>query len=80
MLKDGSYVRLVLSPQAGRGTIHDEINHSGEQQFLFRSDPRFSEQVEMFIYDGDAEECARPDDAEILAINALLAQNPPPLA
>jgi hypothetical protein len=75
MLKDGSYVRMVLAPQTRRGTIHQAINHKGEPQFLFRQDPRFNSQLdEFFIYDGDVEECERPTDEEVEVINRLATE------
>jgi hypothetical protein len=74
MLKDGSYVYMVLAPESRRGTIHEAINHKGEPQFLFRLDPRFDDKLEdFFIYDGDVEECERPSDQEIAVVNALIA-------
>jgi hypothetical protein len=68
---------MVTSTSAQRGTIQEEINHLGKPQFVFRTDPRFAEQMEIFIYDGDVEECERPSDAEVHAINTMLANNRP---
>lgn len=76
MLRDGSYVRMVLAPRARRGTIHLARNDQGEPQFLFRLDPRFANKLpDFFIYDGDVEECERPSDAEVSIINRLVAEN-----
>ncbi len=77
MLSNGSYVRLVLSPTI-TGTIHEEIYHLGKAQFVFQKVERYAEKMDdIFIYDGDAEECARPTDAQVDAINKILATNPP---
>lgn len=74
MLRDGSYVYLVVAPKTRRGTIHVAINDEGTPQFLFRIDPRFANRLEdFFIYDGDVEECERPSDVEVSLINRLVA-------
>ncbi len=70
-------MRMIDSPRTQKGIIQEEINHLGKPQFVFRTDPRFSERIEIFIYEGDVEECERPTDAEVAAINALLANKPP---
>jgi hypothetical protein len=76
MLKDGSYVCMILAPNARRGTIHETINGKGERQFLFRLDPRFADSLpEFFINDGDVQECERQSDAEVSIINKLIAEN-----
>jgi hypothetical protein len=73
MLRDGAYVRMVLAPQTRRGTVHLAIDDKGEPQFLFRLDRRFRDDLpDFFICDGDVEECPRPSDEEVAAINALV--------
>jgi hypothetical protein len=68
---------MVIAPETRRGTVHQDINHIGEPQFLFRLDPRFNEKLDdFFVYDGDVEECERPSDDELALINKILDAEP----
>jgi hypothetical protein len=73
MHTDGSYVQIVLGARALRGTIHTQINHKDQPQFVFRLDSRFEDKLpDFFVREGEFVECPRPSDAEVAAINALV--------
>lgn len=66
MLQDGSYVRLLAAPMTRRGTIHKARNPAGREQFVFRLDPRFDEQLQDFyVFEDEVEQCERPSDEEV---------------
>jgi hypothetical protein len=80
MIVEGSYVR-ILPPFGGstsKGTVRAELDHNGKEKWLFQQDPRFNERLpDFFPHEGEIEECDPPSDAEVAAINAILAANPP---
>ena len=71
-----AHMFVLLSAPSITGTIQEEINDLGKPQFVFHKDERFTEKLDD-IFDGDAEECERPTDAQVAAINKILAANPP---
>jgi hypothetical protein len=77
MLKDGSYVRLVLFPETRMGTLH-QFGQIGETpQFVFRLDPRFKEKLaDFFVEEDDVQECERPSDDDINETNRILDLEP----
>lgn len=75
---EGDYVRLVLNPDVGKGTVHQGIDHKGRPAILFRHDPRFAEQLgEFFVAEYDIQLCEYPTDSEVDQINQLLRENKP---
>jgi hypothetical protein len=80
VIVSGSYVRIAppLGGRTSKGTVRSEVDHNGKSVWLFEQDSRFSERLpEFYVYDGQIEECDPPSDAEVAAINAILAANPP---
>lgn len=73
MLKDGSYVRMIIAPETRLGTLYAEVGPHGTPRLLFRLDPRLNEKLDDFIIDeADFEECERPSDEEIASTNRIL--------
>ena len=73
MLEEGSYVCLLEAPNTRKGTLHQQANHEGIVQFVFRQDPRFGDRLpDVFINEAEVQECQRPSETEVAKINALL--------
>jgi hypothetical protein len=70
MLVEGSYVLMLMAPKTRKGTLHMKTNSEGNPQFVFRLDPRFDDKLpDFFVNEYDVQECPRPSDEEVTAIN-----------
>lgn len=74
MLREGSYVRLVLAPNTRKGTITEVVlGDDGKTQFKFHHDERFRDTLpDIYRPEYDFEECDRPSDDEVELINKLI--------
>lgn len=73
MLRDGTYVRMLVAPNTSMGTISGITIESGKTRFIFHHDPRFIDPIpDVYLFDFDVEECERPTDAEVQRINELV--------
>ena len=65
----GQYVRIVVAP-ARMGTVLAARYDRGHISYLFHLDPRLSNKLpDAWIPESDMEECSRPTDEEVVAIN-----------
>ena len=73
MLKDGTYVRLIVAPDTRMGTVSSGTVEAGKEKYIFHHDQRFIDPIsDLFVFDYDIEECSCPSDAEVNAINELI--------
>ena len=73
MLKDGTYVRLTVAPNTRMGTVSAGTAEVGKERYIFHYDPRFVAPIsDLYVFNYDIEKCARPSDAEVEQINALI--------
>lgn len=73
MLKDGTYVRLVVAPNTRMGTVTQGTVDAGKERYLFHHDKRFHDTIpDLYVFDYDIEICPRPNDEQVRAINALI--------
>lgn len=73
MLRNGAYVRLKVAPNTRMGTISDMKSEAGKLRFIFHHDPRFMDAIhDVYVFDYDIEECERPTDAQVRAVNEMI--------
>jgi len=70
---DGVYVRLKDAPHTRMGTLSGSREKNGRRQYLFHHDQRFLDTIpDSYVFEDEVEECDRPNDAQVQAINALV--------
>ncbi len=70
MLKNGMYVRLKSAPATRMGRVSERTVESGRVKFMFHHDSRFLDPTpDAFVFEDEIEECARPSNAQVKAIN-----------
>ena len=68
----GDYFRMQLSPNTRMGAIEDN-RLEGHVEYLFRSDPRFSQQLpDVYLTEDELEYSRRPSDIEIAKTDSLI--------
>jgi hypothetical protein len=69
----GDYVRMKLSPNTRMGTVEDNKLERGHVEYLFRSDPRFSQHLpDVYLTEDELEHTQRPSDIEIAKTDSLI--------
>jgi hypothetical protein len=69
----GDYVRMKLSPHTRMGTVEDNKLERRYVQYLFRSDPRFSQRLpDVYLTEDELKHSERPSDTEIAKIDSLI--------
>lgn len=76
MLIEGMYVRFKDAPNTRMGTLSGMRDKNGKRQFLFHHDQRFHDTIpDSYVFEDEVEECQRPGDAQVHAINALVKRS-----
>jgi hypothetical protein len=69
----GDYVRMKLSPNTRMGTVEENRLEGRRVEYLFRSDPRFSQRLpDVYLTEDELEHSQRPSDTQIAKIDSLI--------
>ena len=71
----GQYVRMVVAPNTRLGTVRATRFDKDHVSYLFEQDPRLVFTLpDVWMQDCELEECRRPTDEQVAAINNLTIQ------
>jgi hypothetical protein len=69
----GQYVRLVWAPKTRLGTVTAARGENLSIEYLFHHDQRFDDKLpDFWVLRSEIEECKRPTNSEVMAVNRLI--------